>query len=79
MKSEYDFSQAEQGRFYVPADAIQLPIFLDQDVQASLIELVGHQGKVAVQTLVNQILRKDIEMLNVLKTANWLEKIYELK
>jgi hypothetical protein len=70
MKSEYDFSQAEQGRFYVPADAIQLPIFLDQDVQASLIELVGHQGKVAVQTLVNQILRKDIEMLNVLKTAN---------
>lgn len=70
MKSKYDFSQAEQGRFYVPADAIQLPIFLDQDVQASLIELVGHQGKVAVQTLVNQILRKDIEMLNVLKTAN---------
>jgi hypothetical protein len=70
MKAEYDFSQAEQGKFYVPAESIQLPIFLDQDVQASLIELVGHQGKVAVQALVNQLLRKDIEMLDVLKTAS---------
>lgn len=68
MKAEYDFSQAEQGKFYVPAESIQLPIFLDCDVQASLIELVGSQGKVAVQTLVNKLLRKDIEMLDVLKT-----------
>lgn len=70
MKAEYDFSQAEQGKFYVPAESTQLPIFLDQDVQASLIELVGHQGKVAVQTLVNQLLRKDIQMLDMLKIAN---------
>lgn len=69
MKAEYDFSQAEQGKFYVPAESIQLPIFLDQDVQASLIQLVGYQGKVAVQSLVNKLLRKDIEMLDVLKTA----------
>lgn len=69
MKSEYDFSQAEQGKFYVPAESIQLPIFLDHDLQASLIELVGSQGKVAVQTLVNKLLRKDIEMLDLLKTT----------
>jgi hypothetical protein len=69
MKAEYDFGQAEQGNFYVPAESIQLPIFLDQDVQASLIQLVGYQGKVAVQSLVNKLLRKDIEMLDVLKTA----------
>lgn len=68
MKAEYDFSQAEQGKFYVLAESIHLPIFLDHDVQASLIELVGSQGKVAVQTLVNKLLRKDIEMLDVLKT-----------
>lgn len=70
MKTKYDFSQAEQGKFYVPAESIQLPIFLDQDVQASLIELAGHQGKVALQTLVNQLLRKDIQMLDMLKMAN---------
>jgi hypothetical protein len=32
MKEEYDFSNAEQGKFYVPAEDIQLPIYLDKDI-----------------------------------------------
>ena len=32
MKEEYDFSNAEQGKFYVRVEDIQLPIYLDQDV-----------------------------------------------
>jgi hypothetical protein len=32
MKEEYDFSNAEQGKFYVPFKDIQLPIYLDKDV-----------------------------------------------
>jgi hypothetical protein len=27
MKEEYDFSNAEQGKFYVPVENIQLPIY----------------------------------------------------
>ncbi len=32
MKDEYDFSNAEQGKFYVPIEEIQMPIYLDQDI-----------------------------------------------
>jgi hypothetical protein len=28
MKDDYDFSNAEQGKFYVPVEQIELPIFL---------------------------------------------------
>jgi len=38
MKDEYDFSNAEQGKFYVPAEAIQIPIYLDDDVALYLAE-----------------------------------------
>ncbi len=32
MKDEYEFSAAEQGKFYVPVEDIQLPIYLDKDI-----------------------------------------------
>ena len=32
MKDEYYFTKAERGKFYVPIDEIQMPIYLDQDV-----------------------------------------------
>ena len=32
MKEEYDFSNADQGKFYVPVEDIQLPIYLDKDI-----------------------------------------------
>jgi uncharacterized protein (DUF4415 family) len=59
MKDEYDFSKAEQGRFYVPADDIELPIHLDVDV---LRHLRRHAGAKDVQTLFNDLLRKDIDI-----------------
>ena len=60
MKDEYDFTNAEQGKFYTPIDEIQLPIYLDKDILASLIKQSGDtQG---LQALVNDLLRKDIEI-----------------
>ena len=59
MKDEYDFSNAEQGRFYVPAEEIQIPIYLDHDVIRYLSEKNGIEG---LQSLVNDLLRKDIEI-----------------
>jgi hypothetical protein len=32
MKEEYDFSNAEQGKFYMPVEDINTPIYLDKDV-----------------------------------------------
>jgi len=60
MKDEYDFSNAEQGKFYTPIEEIQLPIYLDKDILESLIKQCGDtQG---LQVLVNDLLRKDIEI-----------------
>ena len=38
MKEEYDFSNIEQGKFYVPVEDIQLPIYLDKDIVQYLNE-----------------------------------------
>lgn len=59
MKDEYDSSKAEQGKFHVPADEIDLPIYLDDDVREHLRR---HGGAKDIQTLVNDLLRKDIEI-----------------
>ena len=60
MKNEYDFTDAEQGKFYVPVEDIEIPIYLDKDVSNFLRH---KQGKtVNLQVLVNDLLRKDIEI-----------------
>ena len=61
MKEEYDFSNAEQGKFYVPIEDIQLPIYLDEDIIQYLNEkcLTSQES---LQSLVNDLLRKDIEI-----------------
>ena len=61
MKEEYDFSNAEQGKFYVPIENIQLPIYLDKDIIQYLNEkcLITQES---LQLLVNDLLRKDIEI-----------------
>ena len=61
MKEEYDFSNAEQGKFYVPVEDIEFPIYLDKDIVQYLNEkcLIKQEN---LQLLVNDLLRKDIEI-----------------
>jgi hypothetical protein len=61
MKEEYDFSNAEQGKFYVPVENIQLPIYLDKDIIQYLNEKCLTTQE-SLQLLVNDLLRKDIEI-----------------
>ncbi len=62
MKDEYDFSHAEQGKFYIPIEEIQIPIYLDQDIQHYLNEKGGFNPE-QLRILVNDLLRKNIELL----------------
>ena len=62
MKEEYDFSSAEQGKFYVPVENIQLPIYLDNDIILYLNEKRLTTTHESLQILVNDLLRKDIEI-----------------
>jgi len=61
MKNEYDFSKGERGRFFKQNVKLNLPIYLDQDVETWFIEKARSKG-VEVQELVNQLLRKDISL-----------------
>ena len=60
MNDEYDFTNAEQGKFYVPVEDIEMPIYLDKDISEFLRKKQGNLNN--LQTLVNDLLRKDIEI-----------------
>jgi len=61
MKPEYYFSRAQRGRHFAGTDAaFHIPVFLEQDVQAFLMEKAASKG-VPLDRLVNEILKGDIE------------------
>jgi len=37
MKEEYDFTNAEQGRFYRPIEELDIPVYLDKDIREVLM------------------------------------------
>ena len=45
MKSEYDFSKAERGKFYREGAEIQLPIYLNAKRQHRLEQIAQQKGK----------------------------------
>jgi hypothetical protein len=62
MKKEYDFSKGERGRFFHPEATLNVPVYLDQDVESWFAEKAKSQG-VELQSLVNKLLRKDISLI----------------
>jgi len=62
MKDEYDFSNAERGKFYRPGAALNPPIRLDPQVLAFLTARARARG-VSLSALVNALLKKDIELI----------------
>jgi hypothetical protein len=66
MKREYDFSKAERGKLYRPGVKLNMPIYLDEEVFGYLTERAEAKG-VELGDLVNDILKKDIALLEALK------------
>lgn len=62
MKQEYDFSQAEQGKFYNDKINFNFPIYLEPDVQEFLHKL-ALKKEVDIQILVNEWLRNNIKLI----------------
>jgi len=62
MKDEYNFSNAERGRFYHPNTQLKLPVYLDQDIENWISEKAKAKG-VNLQSLVNDLLRQDISLI----------------
>jgi hypothetical protein len=67
MKEEYDFTDAIKGKFFIPLENISLPIYLEDDVLNYLTKKIEiQQINKTIKDLVNELLRKDIEILNTL-------------
>jgi hypothetical protein len=62
MKDEYDFSSAERGRFYHSGAQLNIPVYLDQEVESWFAEKAKLKG-VNLQSLINKLLRKDISLI----------------
>lgn len=66
MKQNYDFSTGERGKFF-RADAIfKEPVYLDDEIQAWLGTRADSKG-VDLSALDNDLLRKEIEMIEALR------------
>ena len=66
MKSEYDFSKGERGKFFRKNALLNLLVYLDEEVQAYLQERARSKG-VEVTELVNEMLRQDIKLIEAVK------------
>jgi len=64
MPAEIDFSGARRGQFYQAGAQLNLPVYLEQQVQATLAALASAKG-VELSTLINDLLRKDIELIEM--------------
>jgi hypothetical protein len=66
MKKEYDFSKGVRGKFYRPDAKLNLPIYLDSEVQ-EFVQRVAENRRTDVSAVVNLLLRSDMKLVEVLK------------
>lgn len=66
MKREYDFSKGVRGKFYKAGATFKLPIYLDEKVQSYLAAKAESKG-VELSDLVNDLLKKEIEIIEKVK------------
>jgi hypothetical protein len=66
MKKEYDFSKAERGRFYRPGARLNLPVYLEPQIEARLATAARKRGE-DLGTLVNRLLKRELELAEVLR------------
>ena len=66
MRQEYDFSKDERGKFHQEDARLVLPVYLEEDVQATSMSGQNRRG-MEVSQLVNKMLRRDIALIETVK------------
>ncbi len=64
MPAEIDFSKGVRGKFFHPSAKVNLPVYLDEQVQSQLAALANAKG-VDFSALVNDLLKKDSELIEM--------------
>ncbi|MDX9757390.1 MAG: hypothetical protein RBT52_07835 [Sulfurimonas sp.] len=62
MKKEYDFTNAEQGKFYRPLNELDIPIYLDDDVKSFFVDKMKNTKDFSLNAIINSLLKQDIEI-----------------
>ena len=62
MRDEYDFSNAQRGKFHRPGATLAPPVDLEPDVLAFLTARAEARG-ISLSELINALLKKDIELI----------------
>jgi hypothetical protein len=66
MPAEIDFSKGSRGKFFRPGMRTSLPVYLDAEVQDYLAARAKARG-IEVDQLVNELLKKDIELIETVR------------
>lgn len=67
MKKNYDFSKAEQGKFYRPIEELEIPIYLDKEVK-EFFSKNAIKRNIGLDKVINTILKKEMQMLKEIGT-----------
>jgi len=66
MKREYDFSKAERGKFYRPDVKLNIPVYLDNEVQQFVAE-IAESKRSDMSQVVNDLLRSDMTLAKAMQ------------
>ena len=65
MKDEYDFSEAERGRCHKPDAKMNIPVYLESEVQEFIMR-IAKAKKLDSSAVVNELLRSDMHLADVM-------------
>jgi hypothetical protein len=66
MPAEIEFSGGVRGKFYRAGARLNLPVYLDAEVQAYLGAIAKKKG-VQISEIANDLLKKEIEIIETVK------------
>jgi len=66
MKKEYDFSKAERGKFHRPGVKLNIPVYLESEVQ-DFVDKIAEARQSDTSTVVNELLRSDMDIAKVIR------------
>jgi len=65
MKKEYDFSKGTRGKFFKSDAVLNIPVYLDSTI-LKFVEQLAIKGKTDISSVVNRMLRSDIELVKAI-------------
>ena len=66
MKPEYEFKNAERGKFFRPGAVLRLPIYLEPEVQ-DYLAAKAQAKNIDLDDLVNDLLKQEIRIAESLR------------